>query len=615
MKRLWTLSILLLVVILLTACGPGQLPGNSLYLYFPTSADNTFPEYNNLLDTSPLAAFDVSDLDSGIGTTDDLRDRILEIVETDYYEFDVDVSLSTTVPNPTENRWQIVGIGSDVGSFTYLGTTYTAFGVAQAVDTGDADAQDYARVYAGSFGTAYGSTGEALNGSDSTLDRWATAIGHTVSHEAGHNYGLAHENADPVPASAEDQVSNHILATGDDLTGEIRAGVNRHFSDQSYEILGHNLGLNIKTVYNWDFTNPNDADAHALKITIYSKADTLTLAWSYTGSSSPWASPTISQTATDQSFQGASGYYVYELTFNTAASWCCANDGVVPPGQRFHIGASFQEAEPVIVYETTLLGSEGQELLLHPRTIGFDTGSADLNTGDFELLLINPNPEAGDLIIQELQFVFLPRLLAINSMVAEADFRDLHDFRDIQVIPYFPEKSKIQNQISQTTVRDQTSITLANLSHPRHVDITYDATGCEYGFNPVSDTEVGEIEYCPEGTALSLFPATSVYVVATVVDPNASYYDPEVGDVVTGALESLVFYQFTGFIPDFNNNGVDDLLDIRAGTAKDENRNGVPDKAERGPSPWDWLLDLPLWLQILILLLIIILIYIRRRRR
>jgi len=502
-----------------------------------------------------------------------------------------------------------------------MGNVSNVYGVAQAVDMGDADSQDYARVYADSFGEAFGGPGEALNGADSTLERWATAIGHTTSHEAGHNYGLAHGNDAPVPGSGEDQNTNHILATGNTgLTGEIRAGVDRHFSDTSYEILGHNVGLSINTVYNWDFTNPNSSDAHSLVITILSQSSTLTLDWFYTGDRSPWKNPTVTKlVGTTKTFQGTTYNNVYELTFSTATSWCCGSNGVVPPGQEFHIGASFQESDPIVVYETTLKDNAGNDLPLHPRTVGFDNGSTDMGTGDFELLIFNPNPDEGDLIIQDLRFVFLPRLLHINSMVADAE--RLQDYRGIEVLPYLPDKLYLPMSLlsprNQIEIGDQTSITLANLTNPRHVDITYDATGCERGFIPPADVEAGEIEYCPDGTALSLFPATTVYVVANVVDPNAKYFDPAVGDIVTGPLESKVFYQFTGFVPDFNNNGVDDLIDIREGVSVDENNNGVPDEAEGEPSPWERILGLPWWLLILLLLLlliILILIIIRRRR-
>jgi hypothetical protein len=574
MKRVIS-RLVVVVCFLLTACV--QQKRNNLYLYFPTSSDSTFPEYNDDYDTSPLAEFDVADLDSGIGTTAQLRDRIFEIVETDYYEFDVDVSMSTTKPNPTGARWQIVGIGSDSVSTVSGGITYYLFGVAQAVDTGDSDAQDYARVYADSFGEAYGGSGGALNGTDSTLDRWATAIGHTTSHEAGHNYGLSHANSAPVSGSGEDKQTNHILATGSSgLTGEIRASVTRHFSDTSYEILGHNLGLSINTLYNWDFTNPNNKDAHSLEITILSEASTLTIDWFYTGNRSPWTNPTVASTGSTQTFQGKS-YKVYELTFSTGTGWCCGSNGVVTPGQDFHIGVTFKESDPVVVYETTLKDNAGSDLPLHPRTVGFDNGSADMATGDFALAIFNPNPEQGDIIIEELTFLYLPRLLYIDSMVADAK---LQDYRGIQVLPYLPKEIEIDKQTRPIEISEQTTIVLGNLSFPRHVDITYDATGCKRGFIPPADVDVGEIEYCPEGTALSLFPATSVYVVAKIIDPDAEYFDPEVGEFVNGPLESWVYYQFTGFIPDFNDNGIDDLLDIRDGTSEDKNRNGIPDEAE-----------------------------------
>jgi hypothetical protein len=45
-----------------------SIKGNRLYLFFPTASDNTFPEYDPILQTSPLAPFDVANLDATIGT-------------------------------------------------------------------------------------------------------------------------------------------------------------------------------------------------------------------------------------------------------------------------------------------------------------------------------------------------------------------------------------------------------------------------------------------------------------------------------------------------------------------------------------------------------------------
>jgi hypothetical protein len=134
------------------------------------------------------------------------------------------------------------------------------------------------------------------------------------------------------------------------------------------------------------------------------------------------------------------------------------------------------------------------------------------------------------------------------------------------------------------------SVAVARLSDQRHVDISYDSTGCvpgvqlPSGFTPFADADVdeGEVIECPDGPALSLFPASFTYVRATVIDPNAEFWDPVQATFVTGPLESNLFYQFSGIVPDLNENGVDDLLDIREGDSTDDNSNGIPDEAESG---------------------------------
>lgn len=46
-------------------------------------------------------------------STAQVRQRVLQLMEAGYCEFDVEVKLTTTKPAPAEARWQIVGIGSD----------------------------------------------------------------------------------------------------------------------------------------------------------------------------------------------------------------------------------------------------------------------------------------------------------------------------------------------------------------------------------------------------------------------------------------------------------------------------------------------------------------------
>jgi len=100
---------------------------NKLYLYFPTAADASFPNYPQSCGTpvSPAQPFNVSDLDSGIGTTGQLRDGVFDVVTDAYCELNVQVRQSTSnpdaffIPDPRRN---VVAVGSDSGG---------CFGVAQ----------------------------------------------------------------------------------------------------------------------------------------------------------------------------------------------------------------------------------------------------------------------------------------------------------------------------------------------------------------------------------------------------------------------------------------------------------------------------------------------------
>jgi hypothetical protein len=564
----------------------------------PTAQDATFPEYDADFQTSPLEPFDIADLDPGVGTTAQLRDAIVNVVKEDYCEFDVEVIPTTTAPVVTGTQWQIVGIGSDEEDGGNL------FGVAQDVDLNNADPQDYSRVYARSFELSFGGGGGALEGANSTLQRWATAIGHTASHEAGHNFGLSHNNS--APRTGEDEQNNHIMATGGTgLTGEMRAGRNRHFSDQSYEILGHNVGLRVKTLYNWDFVNPNAEEAHSLVLTILSTASTLTINWSYNGTTSPWTSPTIAASGT-QAFQGTT-YNRFLLTFSTAKAWSGGANGIVPGGGEFHVGASFSEPDPVIVYETRLRNAANTNLNLHPRMAGFDNGAADLGTGDFNVRAFNPNPADGELQVENLEIMFLPRMASIESMITGSEPRDMSG-QPIAIRTFNLKQSR------SIGLKENASIKLAALKDKRFVDIFYDSTNCKKGFVK-GDANKGEVEYCPHGWALSLFPSTYVYIIATVVDPNAKYWDEARGQYVNGPLKTKIFQQFSGIVPDFNKNKIDDLVDIRVKTSVDENGNGVIDEAE-GSQPVKPEGKIAIWWWILLVILVLLLLtYFLRKRK
>src|SRR5690606_16299995 len=139
---------------------------------------------------------------------------------------------------------------------------------------------------------------------------------------------------------------------------------------------------------------------------------------------SPWTNPTVASTGGTRTFQGTT-YNVFTLTFSTDKAWSGGTDGVVPPGVEFHVGAAFNEANPVIVYETRLKNSGGTDLPLHPRAVSFDAGTADLATGDFNIQAFNGGADAGNLIIRNLQVSFLPRMASIETMMREGRLIDV----------------------------------------------------------------------------------------------------------------------------------------------------------------------------------------------
>jgi len=553
--------------------------GNQLYLYFSPSADSSYPLWANTGPgaittgaTSPLQPFNVADLDPGIGTTTQLRNSVFDFVVDDYCEFNVNVNQTTSAPSPTVPRWEIVGIGTDSAE---AGAGNILFGIAQAVDTNDADPQDYARVFAKSFLDACGGPGGALTGVNSTLTRWATAIGETTAHEAAHNYGAAHGHSAPRPT--EDSVNWHIMATGSTgLTCALRASRNRHFSDTEYEILGYDVGLNIKTLNNWDFINTNNVNANCMRVKVLSNLSSLSIGWWYNGSQSPWQNPTVTYTGTSQMFQGTS-YYVHNVEFSSPQTWAGPTPGVVMPLAPFHTGVTFTGTPTIIVFDVELYSSStcsGSPLPLAPRLAGYDTGDTHSGSGDFRLNFFNTTAAAGPLLLSEVQVFRSPRMIDINSMMAATRPVDIRG-AEVELTPV----ATFRN----VELQDRVSLPIGNMIDARSVDIQYKADDCPEGSVGMAEgvgDALNEVKYCHKGNALSLFPGTYTYVIATVVDPKARYWDPKQQEFLTGPRQNILYFQLAGIVPDLNHNGVDDLIDIRTGTSRDEDRNGVPDEVK-----------------------------------
>jgi hypothetical protein len=91
-------------------------------------------------------------------------------------------------------------------------------------------------------------------------------------------------------------------------------------------------------------------------------------------------------------------------------------------------------------------------------------------------------------------------------------------------------------------------------------------------------------------------------MIATVLDPHAKHWDKNQNKFVTGPVESKIFYQVAGIVPDLNHNGIDDIIDIRTNVSTDLNTNGVVDEAEQQGTKKHTDLEFIQWLLLLLLI-------------
>lgn len=537
---------------------------HTLFLYFPAADDATFPPY--FPSVSPAHKFDVADLDPNIGTTAALRDRIHDVVVDDYCEFNVRVLQTTTspetLPSPPARR-STVAIGSDSDPDGF-------WGLAQEGDLGDKINIDFAREWAGSYVNCEGGNGTqgcsmtgALTGANSTLDHWAQAIGGTAAHEAGHTYGLSHSDDNPptndcsgdngpAPLPGEDSLKRHLMPAGCNLDGLDRTDYRRHFSDRTFGLLATNVGLSIQTMHNWDMVNPNAATAKSLSIDFLSTLSSVTPDWWWTGATSPWTDPVVSGPSGTAVWQGKT-FKKYRITWSKGNPAWSGTPGVLPGGAPFHVGATFtgvdfNQPDPIIIQNITLFDGNSKPLVLHPRLPIYDAGTLDAASGSFSLHFYPPVDGGAALALQSATVYQLPRVASIESMNGAG--RPL-TFDSQPITPWSASRC--------TSLKDGTvNCVLGNIADPPHVQVTrrvgepgvYD---CSNGVPRTGLRTGGDSPFSPDpegvicaGTSRDPFPSTTIYVIATFVDPSAQYWDPKAQKMVVGPLSTKVFYQFAG---------------------------------------------------------------------
>ncbi|HEY0510593.1 MAG TPA: hypothetical protein VGH73_01730, partial [Thermoanaerobaculia bacterium] len=525
---------------------------HKLFLYFPTAPDSMFPNFDGT-DAGPALPFDVADLDPAIGTTAALEDRIHDIVVDDYCEFNVQV-LQTTI-NPTQvtplppNR-RTIAVGSDHDGALFGGR----WGQAPLIFDQLNDV-DFARVWAGTYVNCEGGDGTvfngcsmtgALTGTNSTLEHWAQAIGGTAAHEAGHTYGLAHTDDDPpngnckefgpAPLAGEDGFKKHLMPNGCNLDGQDRTTFRRHFSDRTFGILAKNVGLAVQTMHNWDLVNPNAVAAHSLQMDFLSPKTKVNVDWTWTGPTSPWISPVVTSLPGQVQWQGKM-FNQFRITWSKKNS-AFPTPGVVPAGGQFHVGATFtgvdfNQPDPIVIQNIRLFDVNSKPLVLHPRLPMYDAGTVDSASGSFSMHFY-PQLIDAKLSLQSAIVYQLPRVASIESMVGAGSPAT---FDGLPIVPWSAARC--------VPTADGTTVTcgLGNIADKPHVAVTR-AVGdpgvidcSKAAAKPAKDAPGDDIEgpVCA-GTSRDPFPSTTVYVIATFVDPSAEHFDPRLGKTVVGPV-------------------------------------------------------------------------------
>jgi hypothetical protein len=534
---------------------------HKLFLYFPVADDATFPA--SFPGESPALHFDVAQLDNTIGTTAALRNRIQDVVIDDFCEFNVQVLQTTTNPEtlpmpPALRHTEAIGTDSSGGAGTWGKSP-----------TSNADVL-FGRVWAGVYVTCEGGDGMggcsmegALTGANSTLDRWAQAVGGTAAHESGHTYGLNHSDDDPPgglcpnpgpgPSPGEDAMTRHLMPSGCNLDGNSRAGYRRHISDIGYGILATNIGLSVQTMDNWDLVNPNAQAGHSLAIDFLSALPAITLTWFWNGTTSPWINPTVTPNGNGMgvmvTYHGVM-YHNYRIAWSTPNPAWGGPAGTVNGGGQFHVGATFtgvdfNQPDPIIIQNVTLFDAGAAPLALHPRLPIYDAGSLDSADGAFALHF---QPPAGaPLILQRAVIYQLPRVASIDSLNGhKRPFTfDKQPIRPWSATKCAPQALRKEIRCVIAHIEDRPHIlSVHKVGEPNVYDCSKgipweqfrkDSKGIPDVDGPICAASVRDP-----------FPSTTVYVIATFVDPAAKHWDRRKKAYVIGPVTSEVYYQFAG---------------------------------------------------------------------
>jgi hypothetical protein len=187
------------------------------------------------------------------------------------------------------------------------------------------------------------------------------------------------------------------------------------------------------------------------------------------------------------------------------------------------------------------------------------------------------NFDANPMLIRNVRVRELPRVLSIDSMVAGAAFRDPFGQR-FRPIPGGSHRVRVRRKRPIRGQKQTISLEVAEMADGRQILERGEDDGCDSFDAPFGLSDAAR---CGSGFDVSLFPSTTLLLTADAITPNARFWNRRRKKFVRRDLKSRIWFQVGGRAPDFNENGVDDAVDIEFGQEPDANEDGVPDSAQR----------------------------------
>src|SRR5262249_16610779 len=158
-----------------------------------------------------------------------------------------------------------------------------------------------------------------------------------------------------------------------------------------------------------------------------------------------------------------------------------------------------------IISDVKLLDASNNPLPLHPRWISFDAATFNQTSGILSLRFYNLVDRP--LIIRDIAVRHLPRMISIDAMMEGAPISDVAD----RIFQPWPEGTRRFAGGQTVAPGGEISVPIGDVRKRPYV---LERTTKERCAPPANDPE----DKCqPDKVLMDLFPATSVYITATVV--------------------------------------------------------------------------------------------------